>query len=147
MAILTDITELENVFDTSGLAGTIPINPPVGGWIIDFDDQLKIIYYTTEGLELLLQSIKINLNTERTEWVIYSTDFGQEFKEYLSKADNDFVVSMLPTLITNTLMVDDRITTCVVQNIVRSDFNTITCDIRLNTIFGEVNIDKFEIGV
>lgn len=146
MAILTDITELESVIRTQADTSLMPINPPVGSWLIDFENQQMVVGYTENGMDVLKQSIILTLNTQRVAWLIYSTDYGQEFKSYLATHESDYAMAMIPTLISNALMVDDRITGCKVEN-VKPSFGFMTCDVRLNTIFGELNIEDFEVNL
>jgi hypothetical protein len=87
------------------------------------------------------------LDTERIAWLIYSSDYGQEFKSYLTEQDDEFALAMLPTLIQNTLLVDDRIITCVVENVKIRAYGVLSFDIRLNTIFGEVLVEAQEAEV
>lgn len=145
MAFTTDITQLESVFATKQDVSS-PKHPPVGSWIIDFEKEQRVTSFTTDGLTALKQAIRIMLGTERLFNIIYSTDFGQEFNIYLNTQDSDYMVAILPTLIQNTLLVDDRIIECEVRNINRN-MNMLTCDILLNTIFGDVRYDKYEVQV
>ena len=146
MAFTTDITQLEAQYATGNTVTSTPVNPPHSTWIIDFDDQKRCVYYSTDGMEALKQSIHIVLSVERLEHVMYSPDYGQEFNAYLASQSEDYVVAIWPTLIKNTLLVDDRITNCAVTNVVR-EHGVLSCDINLNTIFGDVTVKDFGIGV
>lgn len=142
MAIVGDITKLEAIYTTT--SDEVAVNPPTGGWLIDFDQLKRVVSYTTDGIDVLKQSVMLALGTERLGNIIYSSDYGQEFNAYFSDQDSDYIVVMLPTLIKNTLLVDDRINSCDVRNIKRSA-DYLSCDVLLNTIFGDVLVEELEI--
>jgi hypothetical protein len=145
MAILTDITELEGVRSTSDNS-MIPVNPPAEGWVIDYETQQKVIKFSNNPIEVLKDSVFRVLLTRRDWWLIYSSDYGQEFDMYFQAHDSDYIVGVFPTLVKNTLLVDDRILTADVTNISVSG-GILTCDLMLNTVYGEIAVSGYEMEI
>lgn len=62
-----------------------------------------------DGLEAVKQAINKILNTEMYEYPIYSFDYGQELKKLIGK-DRLYIQSELRRIVTEALLMDDRIT-------------------------------------
>lgn len=62
-----------------------------------------------DGIDAVKQTVLKTLNTEMYEYPIYSFDYGQELQKLIGK-EQMYVQSELKRIITDALLVDDRIT-------------------------------------
>lgn len=62
-----------------------------------------------DRLEALRQAVYLILSTERYDWLIYSWNYGCEFKELIGQP-KEFVLPELKRCISEALLQDDRIT-------------------------------------
>lgn len=75
-------------------------------WYLDFDQGR--IRGMVDGLEAVKQSVFKILNTERFQYLIYSTNYGHELTPMVGKSPA-YVRSEMARLITEALSQDDRI--------------------------------------
>ncbi|GAA0717238.1 DUF2634 domain-containing protein [Clostridium malenominatum] len=73
---------------------------------IDFEKGKTIGF--CDKIEALRQAIRLILNTERYEHLIYSWDYGSELKDLIGK-DKDITESEIKRRIRESLMQDDRV--------------------------------------
>lgn len=71
------------------------------------NDGKRIVGYT-DGIEAMKQAVRLILNTERYENLIYSWDYGVELKNLYGE-DTGYVISELKRRITEALTTDVRI--------------------------------------
>lgn len=62
-----------------------------------------------DRLQALRQSVYLILNTERYDWLVYSWNYGREFKDIIGQP-KEFALSELKRCISEALLQDDRIT-------------------------------------
>lgn len=100
---------------------------------IDFEKG-KVMGYCNE-IEALKQAIRLILNTERYEHLIYSWNYGSELKNLIGK-DKDITESEVKRRIKESLMQDDR-----VNNVDNFMFNYnkdgVTVNFTVFSIYGE----------
>lgn len=93
-----------------------------------------------DGIEAIKQAIYCILNTERFEYLIYSWNYGVEFKNLIGEKST-YVIPELERLIKEALLQDDRIEDL-------SDFkftqnkNAITVNFKVITKRGDIEIEK-----
>jgi hypothetical protein len=73
------------------------------------DMERKVVVGYTNGLEAVKQAVYKILNTERYEFIIYSSKYGSELKDLFGE-QMTFVTSEIKRRIREALMQDDRIT-------------------------------------
>lgn len=73
------------------------------------DPKTGVVKGTVDGLEAVKQAIFLILSTERTEYEIYSWNYGVEVKNLIG-LPVDLVCARIENTITDALMQDDRIT-------------------------------------
>lgn len=97
----------------------------------------NIIGGKIDGLDAVKQSIYLMLTTEADQYIIYPYTYGVNTLDLIGRPSY-YVIAVLPSRITETLLSDDRITDV-------SDFeftvnkNKITCTFVVHTIYGEIN--------
>jgi phage baseplate assembly protein W len=82
------------------------VSQPSLTWIVNRDTMR--IQGTDEGLESIRQAVEIILNTERYQWQIYTSDFGNELDDLIGDSAG-YVESEFPRMVTEALTQDDRI--------------------------------------
>lgn len=102
---------------------------------------LKRIGDYVDGIEAVKQSVYKILNTERYQYLIYSSDYGVEFFDLLGEPV-DFVCAEAERRIPEALLQDDRITDV-------SDFEfgvdrkgVVNVSFVVNTVFGKFEAEK-----
>lgn len=91
---------------------------------------------TVEDLEQVKQAIYFILNTERYEHLIYSWDYGVEFKDLIGQP-HSYVIPEVERRITEALTQDDRIE-AVTEFEFEKNKNKLHVSFVVNTIFGNV---------
>ncbi len=69
----------------------------------------KCITGKIDGLEAIKQAVYLALQTERYQYLIYSFNYGQEFRKLVGK-DPLYVQSEMKRMVQEALLQDDRIT-------------------------------------
>lgn len=82
------------------------VSQPSDTWLIN--RQTMRVQGEDNGLLAVRQAVEIMLNTDRFKWQIYSPDFGNELMELVGDSAS-YVASEFPRMVTDALMVDDRI--------------------------------------
>lgn len=93
-----------------------------------------------DGIDALKQTIYCILNTERYENLIYSWNYGSEFKALIGK-DKDFIIGDLKRRIEDALSIEDRITGVNELNI-STDKEKMTVNFIVETIYGEITVEQ-----
>lgn len=110
---------------------------------IDLDN--KRIVGMVDGYDSIVQSVIKTLLTERYAYEIYSSDIGVEFNKYIGQ-DFDYINTDLKHSIEDALSLDDRIINVSSINIVRTSIDSVSIDIVLDTIEGEITL-KEEVNI
>ena len=82
------------------------VSQPSRTWIINRETMM--VQGMDEGLEAIRQAVEIMLNTTRYDWQIYSANFGHELDSLIG-ASAAYVESEFPRMVTDALMIDDRV--------------------------------------
>lgn len=113
-------------------------NQPSKTYYLDLDN--NTINGFCDDIEAIKQTIYCILNTERFENLIYSWNYGVEIKKLIGENET-YVMPELERVITEALMVDDRIT-----NVSNFSFelnkNTIVVSFIVTTTVGDTTIEK-----
>lgn len=99
----------------------------------------RIVGFVDE-LEAVKQAIFLMLSTERYEYIIYSWNYGVEFKDLIGQP-TAYVVSEVKRRIRECLLQDDRITE-VDSFEVETNKNKVHVTFVAHTIFGEVDAER-----
>lgn len=89
-----------------------------------------------DNLESLRQAVYLILNTERYAYLIYSWNYGVEFKELIGRP-KEYVLSEIKRCITEALLQDDRIT-AVDGFAFGVGKKTVHVTFTVHTIFGDI---------
>lgn len=108
------------------------VSRPSKTWLIN--RQTMRVQSDTDGLAALRQAVEIILNTVRFAWQIYTPRIGTELDTLIGDS-SDYIESELPRMVTDALLVDDRITELTdFEFTTRGD--TMTWSFTVNTVFG-----------
>ncbi|WMJ79527.1 DUF2634 domain-containing protein [Clostridium sp. MB40-C1] len=99
----------------------------------------RIIGYC-DGVEALKQAIRLILNTERYEYLIYSDNYGSELKE-LKTQDRAIVESEYKRRIKEALIQDDRIKN-VDNFIFEYEEDSVLAEFTIFSIYGDFPIER-----
>lgn len=108
------------------------VSRPSATWLIN--RQLMRVQSNTDGLQAVRQAVEIILNTERFRWQIYSDRMGSETDELIGD-DSSYIESELPRMVTDALMVDDRVIE-VADFAYTTAGDTMTWSFTVHTVFG-----------
>ncbi len=100
----------------------------------------NIIEGMCDEAEAIKQTIYCILNTERFEHLIYSWDYGVEFKNLIGEKST-YVIPEVERLIKEALMQDDRIEDITDFEFTQSK-NTITAKFKVITQNGDIEMEK-----
>ena len=100
----------------------------------------NIIEGMCDEAEAIKQTIYCILNTERFEHLIYSWDYGVEFKNLIGEK-RTYVIPEVERLIKEALMQDDRIEDITDFEFTQSK-NTITAKFKVITQNGDIEMEK-----
>ncbi len=101
------------------------------------DLENKRIVGMVDGAESISQNAIKTLSTERYAYEIYSSDVGIALGKYIGQ-DFAIIKSSLRKEIADALSLDERVIDVQEVNIEKSDLDTVTATIYLNTIEGQV---------
>ncbi len=116
---------------------------PTNTYKLHFESDNNVVGYT-DGLEAIRQAVYKILQTERYEYIIYSWNYGVEFKDLYGEPI-PFVYAELERRITEALLVDDRIkevTDFIFTNQLTEDRTEVNVSFTVKSELGE-----FEEGV
>ena len=92
-----------------------------------------------DRLEALRQAVYLILSTERYNWLIYSWNYGREFKELIGQP-KEFVLSELKRCISEALLQDDRITAVDGFEFTPGK-DTVHAAFTVHSIFGDMEVE------
>ena len=99
--------EMATLPENVGFATEIEyVSQPSLTWLIN--RQMMRVQTQTDGLEAVRQAVEIYLNTERFRWQIYTARIGTELDTLIGE-DSELVESEIPRMVTDALMIDDRV--------------------------------------
>ncbi len=100
----------------------------------------KTITGTIDQIRAVEQAIFLILNTERYQWLIFSWNYGVEFKNLIGKP-TDYCIPEIERCIREALLQDDRIT--AVENFqFEVHKKRVLTTFTVISIFGNVNVEK-----
>ena len=92
-----------------------------------------------DRLEALRQAVHLILSTERYDWLIYSWNYGREFKELIGQP-KEFVLPELKRCISEALLQDDRITAVDSFEFTMGK-DTVHAAFTVRSIFGDLEVE------
>lgn len=92
-----------------------------------------------DRLEALRQAVYLILSTERYDWLIYSWNYGREFKELIGQP-KEFVLPELKRCISEALLQDDRITAVDGFEFTMGK-DTVHAAFTVHSIFGDLEVE------
>ena len=98
------------------------------------------IYGNIDGIEALKQAIYLMLSVERYENIIYSWNYGIELSNLFGK-DKYYVMAELERVITEALLIDDRINE-VTDFEFDTNKNNVHCTFTVKSIYGDFTEEK-----
>ena len=98
------------------------------------------IYGNIDGIEALKQAIYLMLSVERYENIIYSWNYGIELSNLFGK-DKYYVMAELERVITEALLIDDRINE-VTDFEFDTNKNKVHCTFTVKSIYGDFTEEK-----
>lgn len=121
---------------------TAPLTIPTLNKEYDFDfATCELTGKTLEGREALKVWIYKTLQTKRYRYPIYSWDYGQDLEGIIGKGyEKGLIVSEVERRIKDCLLINEKIISCVNFNIQLIN-DQLNVDFKVNTIYGEVNIN------
>lgn len=136
--------------ETSGLIESEEIileEPSSKTYLIDFDQKCLRLSFDEgdsngfiDDLKAMEQAVFCMLNTERSEHLIYSWDYGSELQDIIGM-DTDIVLSEIERRVTEALMEDSRI-----LSVDDFDFETnkkeVVCTFSVSTIYGDLEMEQ-----
>lgn len=104
------------------------------------DTETKRVVGTVDGLEAIRQTVFCILNTERFDWLIYSWNYGVEFKNLFGKSTG-LVKAKIKKRIKEALQQDDRIQSVDTFSF-ESNRQSLHVRFMVHTILGEIVVEK-----
>lgn len=95
-----------------------------------------------DRLEALRQAVYLILSTERYDWLIYSWNYGREFKELIGQP-KEFVLPELKRCISEALLQDDRVTAVDGFEFTMGK-DTVHAAFTVRSIFGDMEVETEE---
>lgn len=95
-----------------------------------------------DGIEALQQTIRKILLTQRYKTIIYSDNYGSEYKQLLNKnINNEYLKAELPRCLSDALMIDSRILGIESFN---SDLkqDDLYVKFTVNSIYGKIEVEE-----
>ncbi|WP_046213117.1 DUF2634 domain-containing protein [Paenibacillus wulumuqiensis] len=105
------------------------------------DWERGIIAGKVDGLDSLRQAVLKILTTERYQHLIYSNDYGTEYREILGK-DHLYVRAEIRRMITEALLQDDRIEQIADFRTTWTSGDDIRVSFTVQTVYGAFQIDE-----
>ena len=105
----------------------------------DLDLESGRIRGKVDRLEALRQAVYLILSTERYDWLIYSWNYGREFKELIGQP-KEFVLPELKRCISGALLQDDRITAVDGFEFTMGK-DTVHVAVTVRSIFGDLEVE------
>lgn len=106
---------------------------------LDYDK--KVIVGKCDNIEAVKQAILKCLDTERYDEIIYSWNYGTEFKNLYGN-DRDIICSKIQDVIIDAIIQDDRITEVSDFEFSFDKKNAINVKFNVSTIFGNIDVER-----
>jgi hypothetical protein len=108
----------------------------------------SLTYKVTDGRILgkidyedaMLQAIQKILTTARTEWAIYSDQYGHEMDDLIGK-DWGYVNADVTRVLTEALMSDDRVNSVDIETMEQIDSTSLNVKLTVSTLWGEITTE------
>lgn len=94
-----------------------------------------------DNSESIMQAIEKILDTDKYAYEIYDWNYGQQLLKLIGQ-DFSFVIAEIPRIISEALLQDDRIKEVVDYKFTRTDYNSLTVEFTVKTIFGDLDYNK-----
>lgn len=101
----------------------------------------KRIIGTVEGRDAIMQYIRKVLNTDKYAFEIYDWVYGNELQRLVGHP-YDYVVTRLPNIFKEALLVDDRIKDIRDFTFTRSAIDAISVVCYIDTVYGEIKYEQ-----
>lgn len=108
------------------------VSRPSLTWLIN--RQTMRVQSRVEGLEAVRQAVEIILSVERFKWQIYTSRIGTELDDLIGE-EAAYIESELPRMVTEALLVDDRVIE-VTDFVSHVKDDTMTWAFTVNTVYG-----------
>lgn len=108
------------------------VSRPSLTWLIN--RQTMRVQSRVEGLEAVRQAVEIILSVERFKWQIYTSRIGTELDDLIGE-EAAYIESELPRMVTEALLVDDRVIE-VTDFVSHVKDDTMTWTFTVNTVYG-----------
>lgn len=105
------------------------------------DWQNKRIIGMVDDREAVMQFIKKVLSTDKYAYEIYDWYYGNELLALIGKS-YDYAVTRIPGVITEALLVDDRITDVRDFNFTRNSIDSVTVSCMVDTVYGSIKYEQ-----
>ena len=112
---------------------------PTKTYMIDYAN--KRIIGTIEGRETVMQFIHKVLNTNKYAFEIYDWYYGNELLKLVGQP-YDYVVTRIPNIFRDALLVDDRITDVRDFTFVKSSIDSVLVVCYIDTVYGEIKYEQ-----
>lgn len=112
---------------------------PTKTYAIDLEN--KRIMGTIEGRDAVMQFIRKVMSTDKYAYEIYDWYYGNELLKLVGKP-YDYVVTRIPNIFREALLVDDRITDIRDFTFTRSTLDSVHVSCQVHTIYGNVNYEQ-----
>lgn len=128
---------LPNIENTDDLINSIDEDTQSKTQTFHLNITENIVGGKVDGLTALHQSVYLLLNTEADQYIIYPYTYGIKTLDLIGKP-NYYVAAVLPNIIKETLMSDDRITD-VTDFEFETDRNKLYVKFVVKTIYGDLD--------
>lgn len=98
---------------------------------------------TIDGAQAVMQFIKKVLNTDKYAFEIYDWYYGNELIKLVGKP-YDFIITEIPRIVEEALLVDDRIKEVNSFNFNQTSIDSLVCSFMVVTVYGSI---KYEMEV
>ena len=112
---------------------------PTKTYAIDLEN--KRIMGTIEGRDAVMQFIRKVMSTDKYAYEIYDWYYGNELLKLVGKP-YDYVVTRIPNIFREALLVDDRITDIRDFTFTQSTLDSVHVSCQVHTIYGNVNYEQ-----
>lgn len=112
---------------------------PTKTYMIDYAN--RRIIGTIEGRDTVMQFIHKVLNTDKYAFEIYDWYYGNELIKLVGQP-YDYVVTRIPNIFREALLVDDRITSVRDFTFVKSSIDSVLVVCYIDTVYGEIKYEQ-----
>ncbi|TPR12404.1 DUF2634 domain-containing protein [Apilactobacillus timberlakei] len=99
------------------------------------------ILATIDDYEAMVQAIDKIMQTERFVYPIYDENYGHDLNDLISK-DFEYIQVEAERMIEEALKADDRVEDVTVDSVEKTSQDSILISATVDTIFGQINIEK-----